>query len=528
MTMTRYREILRLHSLGNPIGEIAAAAGCHRNTVGRAIERAEAAGLEWPLPEELGDGQIARLLYPGKYGKHGEYAEPDYERVHRELKRKGVTRSLLYCEYRDACKAAGKEACSITTFNHGYAEWAARKSVVMHIERRPGQKLEVDWAGTTMHLVDRDTGELVDVYVFVACLPFSGKLYAEGFLSMDSECWLAAHVRALDFFGGVPEELVPDNCRTAVTRHTRDELLVNRAYADLASYYGCSVVPARVRRPRDKANVEAGVGIVTRRAIAALRDRTFFTLAELNAALQAKVAEINDAMFSRKPGSRSSVFDAQERDSLAPLPAVPFQVCSWERVTVRSDYHVCVRGGFYSVPFEYIGKVVDVRVADTAVEVFYDDARIASHPRLYDAHSYSTKRDHMPQSHVGYLEWNAEGLAKRASDVGPACERVMAAVLSAQGTRKQAIGQGKSLLSLARRYGPAVLESACAQVADMGLSRASVAAVESLCRAARKADGDAEDTGEHAILRGEEYYREKSGHHGEPRPDGDGTEESGE
>ena len=182
MTMTRYREILRLHGLGDPIGEIAAAAGCHRNTAKRVIEKAEAAGLEWPLPDELGDAQLSRILYPGKYGKHGDYVEPDYDRVHRELKRKGVTRSLLYCEYRDACKAAGAEACSITTFNQGYADWAARKSVVMHVERRPGQKMEVDWAGTTMHLVDRDNGELVDVYVFVACMPFSGKLYAEGFL----------------------------------------------------------------------------------------------------------------------------------------------------------------------------------------------------------------------------------------------------------------------------------------------------------------------------------------------------------
>ena len=521
MTMTRYREILRLHSLGDPIGEIAAAAGCHRNTAKRVIERAGAAGLEWPLPDELGDGQLARILYPDKYGKHGDYVEPDYDWVHRELKRKGVTRSLLYCEYRDACKAAGDEACSITTFNQGYADWAARKSVVMHIERRPGQKMEVDWAGSAMSLVDRDTGELVDVYVFVACMPFSGKLYAEGFLGMDSECWLAAHVRALDFYGGVPEELVPDNCRIAVTKHTRDELLVNRAYADLAAYYGCAIVPARVRRPRDKANVEAGVGIVTRRAIAALRDRTFFTLAELNAALQAKAAEINEAPFTRKPGSRSSVFDAQERDSLAPLPAAPFQVCSWERVTVRSDYHVFVRDGFYSVPFEYIGKVVDVRVADTAVEVFFDDVRIASHPRLYDAYAHSTKRDHMPQNHVGYLEWDADGLARKAAEVGPACERVMAVVLSGQETKKQSIGQGKSLLALARRYGNAVLESACAQMADVGLSRASAAAVESLCRAARKSKGDVEDTGEHAILRGEDYYRKKAESPAGPEPGDD-------
>lgn len=506
--MIRYREIMRLHSLGQSAESIATAAGCSRKTVDNVLRAAKRAGLEWPLPEDVGDEAIRRLIYPSKYARRTDYAEPDYQWVHEQLKRKGVTRALLYEEYRDGCRAAGRQPCCATTFNSGYEEWASLQNVTMHIARKPGQKMEVDWAGTRMRLIDRDTGESLPVFVFVACMPFSGKIYAEGFMGMESECWLTAHVHALDFFGGAPEELVPDNCKTAVTSHARGkDPMLNRSYSDLAAHYGCAITPARVRRPKDKANVEAAVGMVTRRAIAALRDRPFFTLGELNAALAEKVAEINSAQFTRKPGSRASVFEAQERQELAPLPKTPFPVCSWERATVRSDYHVAARGCFYSVPFEYIGKVVDVRVTQAAVEVFYQDVRIASHLRSREEAAFVTARTHMPENHVEYLEWNAEGLAKRASAVGPACERAAALVMGAQETRQKAIGQGKSLLSLAARFGAGNLESACGKALGIGDGLAvTVGQIECLCAAAYRANGDIEDSGEHAILRGRSYY----------------------
>ena len=194
--MTRYREIMRLSAMGQPPADVAAAAGCSPSTARRALKVASEAGLEWPLPEDLGDDAIKRLLYPKKFGKHGDFPDPDYEWVHEQLKRKGVTRTLLYEEYCDGRRAGGSRPCSVTALNNGYAEWAASRCPTMRIDRKPGQKMEADWAGTKMALADRDTGEPVDVYVFVARLPFSGKLYAEGFLGMDSECWLAAHVHA--------------------------------------------------------------------------------------------------------------------------------------------------------------------------------------------------------------------------------------------------------------------------------------------------------------------------------------------
>ena len=442
MSATKYREIIRLHSLGNSPTEIAASIGCDRKTAKRAIELAEESGLVWPLPNELGDVAIKRLLYPKKYGPRGQFLRPDYEWVHRELKRKGVTRTLLYEEYCDSCKATGKNPCSQSTFNNDYAKWATTRNVTMHIKRRPAEKMEVDWAGTKMQTTDRTTAELLDVYVFVACLPFSGKLYAEGFFAMDSECWLTAHVHAFDYYGGVPAELVSDNCKTAVTKHTRDQVVINKAYSDLAAYYGCAVMPARVRQPKDKANVEIGVGIITRQVIASFRDRVFFSLGELNAALIARVEEINNMQFAKKPTSRNSIFETQEKDVLSALPATAFSVCSWERATVRGDYHVALKGNFYSVPFEHAKRVVDIRSTMQSVEIFCSDVRIASHIRSFGEGEFITSSAHMPENHKSYLEWNADGLLKQAGYVGDATKRIMAILMGSQDTKHKSLGQG--------------------------------------------------------------------------------------
>lgn len=511
MKKVRYREILRLHAGGLNNTEVAASVGCTRGTVRKTLELARSAGLAWPLPEDLGDAQIMRLLHPGLCGKSGNYPEPDWERVHGELGRKGVTVTLLYNEYRDACARDGREPCSFSTFCSRYDDWCESKSLVMRVARTPGEKLEVDWAGTRMHLVDRDTGELVDVCVFVACLPFSKYLYAEGFLSMDEESWLTAHVHALDFFGGAPDQLVPDNCKTAVVSHARGKApVVNRSYAELAEHYGCAVVPARVRAPRDKANVEAGVGVVTRRAVAALRDEVFFTLGELNAALQAKVAEINAAPFAKAPGSRREVFLGQERDALSPLPAAPFEVCRWLAATVRPDYRVQVDGSLYTVPFQYIRRRASIRVTRDAVEVFVDDSRVASHPRSRVAGADVANEAHMPQNHRDYLDWDVAGLVRRARDVGPACEALARAVAADQPTKQRAIGQLKSLLSLSAKYGAPVLEEASRRARAASAQCApSVEAAALLCRAAYERHGDVVDSGEFAILRGPDYYGEE-------------------
>ena len=510
MRKVRYREIIRLHAGGLNNTEVAASVGCSRETVRQTVRLAGGAGLSWPLPEGVGDARLMRLLHPGLCGKSGDCPEPDWERVHVELARKGVTVTLPYGEYRDSCAASGRNPCSFTTFCRHCDDWCESSSVVVRVRRRPGETLEVDWAGARMHLVDRDTGEIVGVHVFVACLPFSKHLYAEGFLSMDEGSWLTAHAHAPDFIGGVPEQLVPDNCKTAVTSHVRGRpAVVNRSYADMAEHYGCAVVPTRVRAPRDKANVEAGVGVVTRRAIAALRDEVFFTLGEPNAALQAKVAEINASPFAKAPGSRRDVFVGQERSALSPLPAEPFEVCRWLQATVRRDYRVQVDGSLYSVPFQYIRAQASVGVTRDAVEVFVDDARVASHPRARAEGPDVLDEAHMPQNHRDFLDWDVAGLVRRAEGVGPCCAALARAVSDGQPTKQRSIGRLKSLMALAR-YGSSVLEACCARASAASPSAPpAVEAVEMPCRAAYLRGGDVEDRGEFAILRGFDYYGEE-------------------
>jgi hypothetical protein len=269
-------------------------------------------------------------------------------------------------------------------------------------------------------------------------------------------------------------------------------------------------MPARVRRPKDKANVEIGVGVITRHAIAALRDRVFFSLGELNAALAAKVDEINAMQFAKKPATRSSVFESQEKEALSALPVVPFAVCIWERATVRSDYHVFAKDNFYSVPFEHANRVVDVRITMTSVEVFCNDVRIASHVRNFDEGEFVTLSAHMPENHRSYLEWNAGGLMKQAESIGSATQRTIALLMAEQETKHRSLGQGKSLLALAGRYGAVILEDACAKQLELSdAEHASAKAIEYLCKAAYATKGDIEDSGAYAILRGKDYY-EKS------------------
>lgn len=510
MKKTKFREILRLASLGQTLPDIARGADSTVKTVKRTLEKCAEKGLYWPLPDELSNENIYRLLYPDKRGDRPAYVIPDYEKIHGELKKKGVTRALLYEEYAADCKQRQLTPCSATTFNTGYARWAQDQNVVMHIDRKPAQKMEVDWAATKMPVVERATGEVYDVFVFVACLPFSGKIFAEGFFSMESQCWLCAHIDAFDYFGGLPEQLVPDNCKVAIIKNTAKECILNRAYADLAAYYGCAVVPARPRRPRDKANVEAAVGIVTRHAIAALRNETFFSLGELNAALAAKVEKINSMPFAKKPGSRNSVFESQEKQALSPLPAQPFSVCTWSRGTVRSDHHVAAAGCFYSVPFEYSRKVVDVRITLNTVEIFFEGVRIASHVKSKGEHVFVTCDEHRPENHRAYLEWNTEGLMKRAKNIGTSTERAMASLLGQEKTKKRSLGAGRSLLALARRYGDSVLERSCAEAISISHSASpTTEVIECLCKANYEKLGNVEDCGQYAMLRGKDYYENR-------------------
>lgn len=302
--------------------------------------------------------------------------------VHREMQRQGVTLTLLWLEYCDQCKAEGAVPYQSTQFNKYYSDYLNRINATMHLNHKPGEITQVDWAGDTAAIVDSDTGEIIPAYVFVATLPCSAYSYVEAFLSMDQEAWTTAHVNAFNYFGGVARMIQCDNLKTGVEKHGHHEIILNRAYQELAEHYATAIVPARVRAPKDKAAVEGTVGIIFTYIIAALRNRQFFSLQELNEAVWERLESFNRKPFQKRDGSRAAAF-AQEQPFFRPLPAHPYELATWKVASVGPNYHIAVDRMNYSVPFEYIRQKVDVRVTRSTIEVFYSGSRICSHRRLY-------------------------------------------------------------------------------------------------------------------------------------------------
>lgn len=400
--MTNHKEILRLKSLGLSNAEVASACGCGRNTVTRTLQRAKNALLSWDEAKQLPSNVVTERLFPESQNRP-VYRMPDYEQVHKEMQKSGVTLSLLWVEYCEQCRAAGELPYQSTQFNKYYADYVHKTKATMHLNHKPSETMQVDWAGDTMGIVDTDTGELIPAYLFVSVLPYSGYAYTEAFLDEKQEAWINAHVNAYRYFGGVTRILVPDNLKTGVIKNTKNETVLNRSYREMAEHYGTAVIPARPRTPKDKAFVEGSVGVVSTWIIAALRNRQFSSLAELNEAVSERLYEFNHKPFQKKEGSRAAAFE-EEKPFLLPLPAVPFELAMWKVATVQYSYHISVDKHNYSVPYEYIKQKVDVRLTSHTVEVFFEGNRIASHPRLYGRpNQYSTLETHMPPDHQKYL-----------------------------------------------------------------------------------------------------------------------------
>lgn len=401
--MTNYKEILRLKNLKVAHADIAASCGCGRNTVTRVLNRAREYGLLWDEAKDLTANEIQERLFPSAHDKP-IYKMPDYKWVHREMQKSGVTLSLLWVEYCEQCRAAGELPYQSTQFNKYYADYVHKTRATMHLDHKPGETMQVDWAGTTAHVLDTSSGELLNANLFVAVLPYSGYAYVEAFPDMKQESWITAHVNAYCFFGGVTRILTPDNLKTGVIKNSRGETVINKAYQEMSEHYGTAIIPARPRKPKDKAFVEGSVGVVTTWITAALRNQHFLSLRELNEAIQDKLYEFNHKTFQKKAGSRTSAFE-EERVFLLPLPSAPFELAEWRVATVQYNYHVSVERMNYSVPYDYIKQQVQVRLTRSVVEMFFGGNRISSHPRLYGhPNQYSTNEEHMPPEHRKYLE----------------------------------------------------------------------------------------------------------------------------
>jgi transposase len=331
--MTKYREILRLHSQGISSRNIAASLECSRNTIRAVLTRAEEEGISWPLPDNMTDRVLEQTLF-GKKSKSEKYKMPDLEYIHQEMAKSGVTLTLLWKEYFENCRMEGTRPLMYSGFCYQYQEFAARHKATLHVEHKPGERMEVDWAGDSASITDNISGKPIPVYVFVAVLPCSGYAYAEGFLNRNLESWISAHVHAYQFFGGVTRLLIPDNLKTGVEKADWYSPVLNKTYHEMAEHYGTAVIPTGVRKPKEKASVERAVGMLSTWIIAALRNRQFFSLWELNEAMRQKLADFNRKPFQKKPGSRESAF-AEELPVLMPLPPKPFELSTWKIATVQ-------------------------------------------------------------------------------------------------------------------------------------------------------------------------------------------------
>ncbi len=505
--MRKIREVLRL-SLADGLSrrQVGLATGLPYTTVADHLARARAAGLGWPLPDGLDDAALeARLFSSAALPPGPARPLPDWADVHRELRRKGVTLQLLWFEY----KERHPDGYQYTQFVERYRRWARQLDVVMRHEHRAGEKLFVDYPGQTLPITDPETGQISPAQLFVAVLGASSYTYATATASQALPDWIRSHVDAFEFFGGVPAIIVPDNLRSGVTRADRYEPEINRTYAELAAHYGCAIIPARPYKPRDKAKVEAGVLVAERWILAALRDRTFFSLAEANGAIRERLAWLNERPFKKLPGSRASHFAELDRAALRPLPARRFEYATWKTATVNIDYHVEVDRHWYSVPYQLVGQKADVRLAATTVEVFVRGRRVASHLRSTKPGRHTTEPDHMPESHRRHLEWSPGRIVRWASQTGPATGALVAAILASRPHPEQGYRSCLGILRLGRRYGPERLEAAAARA--LAIRALSYRSVESILRTSldRQPLPDAAPAGparRHANVRGGTYY----------------------
>lgn len=500
--MRKIREVLRLKfETGLSDRQIARTIGSARSTVQECLRRAREAGLVWPLPATLDEAALHETLYRREVPLT-HTAAPDFAKFHTELKRPGVTRLLLWQEY----KAANPDGFQYSAFCEHYRRWLGTQDVVLRQHHVPGDKCFVDYAGHTVGVIDRHTGEVREAQIFIAVLGASSYTYAEATWTQTLPDWLGSHVHALEFFGGVPCAIVPDNLKSGVTKAHRYEPELNPAYQDLAEHYGLAILPARVRKPRDKAKVENAVQVIERWILAVLRDRQFFSLAELNSAIRELLDRINRRPFKKREGSRLSFFNEIERAALRPLPATSYQYATWKKAKVHLDYHIEVERAYYSVPYKLIGQSVDVRLGAHTLEVFHRQKLIATHVRAVKRGVFSTHGEHRPAAHTAVVELTHERLQERARAVGPATVEVMERLRRARRHPDEALRANQGILRLSRDFSPEALEAACARALELRVY--SYRAIRSLISAKTTAPAEQHSLVlDHENVRGGKYFQ---------------------
>lgn len=466
LSMRKIREVLRLMLVqGMGDREIGRSCVISHVTVGKYRSKVADAGLTYADIEVMDDCKLIRLLKIGsREATRDVRSQPEWEHVHTELKKKGVTLQLLWEEYRDNAP----DGYQLTQFYGLYSQWKKRLNVVLRQTYKAGEKMFVDYAGHTVPVVDRHTGEIREAQVFVAVLGASNYSYAEATGDQTLHNWIDSHIRAFEYFGGVPEMVIPDNLLSGVSKACRYEPDINATYHEMSVHYNTVIIPARVRKPRDKAKVEAGVLVVERWILAALRNRTFFSLIELNEAVSELLKRLNSRPFKKLDGSRLSWFEGIEKNALKPLPQSRYAIAEWKRARVNIDYHVELDKHYYSVPYQLVDKEMELRYTTTTVEIFHNRKRIASHVRSYRQGQHTTVREHMPKSHQEYLEWTPSRIINWANKIGKSTARVVETIMNTRRHPEQGYRPCLGILRLGKKYTDARLEAASTRAIAIG------------------------------------------------------------
>lgn len=469
LTMRKIREVLRLRmEAGLSIRQISRSTSISVGGIQKLLSKTDLLGLTWPLPEQLTEYELAKLFYPDADTRTSrQFQEPDWEIVHQELRRKDVTKLLLWEEY----TAQYPNACySYPQYCARYRAWAKNLRRSMRQIHKAGEKCFIDYCGVTVPIVNPTTGEIRQAQIFVAVLGASNYTYAEASLSQSIRDWLLSHVRAFEFFGGTPALLVPDNLRSGVSKACRYDPDLNPSYHQLAEHYQAAILPARPYKPKDKSKAEVAVQVVERWIIARLRHQTFFSLGELNSTLRTLLERLNHKPFKQLPGSRQQAFESLDRPALRPLPVQPYQYTDIKQVRVNIDYHILYDNHLYSVPHQYVGERLELHATESTVTAYFRQQLVASHPRQYSSGT-TTLPAHMPERHKQQGSWTPERLQQWAQRIGLDTQHWVASRLSEKAHPEQAYRVCLGLLNLSKRFPPERLDSACRIANREGLTR---------------------------------------------------------
>lgn len=506
--MLKEKEIIRLSHQGLSQRSICKMLKTSDRKIRQVLQRLKDLNLTYDDVKSMNDETFLEQFQNSKKEVKTIHRRPDCKHIHDELKRKGVTLMILWEEYVEESLALEESYLKYTQFCNVYKEYVEENHLAMHIEHKPGMKCETDWMGSTIPIYDISLKVVVaKAYLFVGVLPFSQYMFAQATLDMKEEAWIYHHIDMFNYFGGVPLMCICDNCKIAIISHKKyEEIIFNKAYYEMSEYYGTAVIPARVRKPRDKNSAEGSVGYLTNQIVGRLRDYRFSSVMELNQQILVELKKLNDKEFQKREFSRSYVFENEEKEYLNALPETPYEYAIWKTATVSYNYHIQFERNYYSVPYQHVKKQVQLRITKRMVEIYLDNVRVASHLRvLSGVNKYMTQKDHMPENHKAYGEWNSQRIINWAKTIGPNTHEVICNIFLNARIEQQVYNQCLTILKMKDQYSAGMLEAAAEIILSKHITpihKNFKAVIENI----QEEKNEKSKTNDYALVRGASYY----------------------